>query len=43
MIVTATVTAESWVSVYTRIGDVFAWTCLLAALGALLAPRRVRD
>jgi len=43
MIVTATVMAESRVSIYTRIGDVFAWACLLAALGALLVPRRARD
>ena len=42
MIVTANVTAGSQTSVYTRIGDVFAWACLLAALGALLAPRSTR-
>jgi apolipoprotein N-acyltransferase len=42
MIVTANVTAVSQTSVYTRIGDVFAWACLLGALGALFAPRRAR-
>jgi apolipoprotein N-acyltransferase len=42
MIVTANVTAGSQMSIYTRIGDVFAWACLLSALGALLAPRRAR-
>jgi len=42
MIVTANVRAGSQMSIYTRIGDVFAWACLLSALGALLAPRRAR-
>ena len=42
MIVTANVTAGSQMSIYTRIGDVFAWACVLTALGALLAPRRAR-
>jgi apolipoprotein N-acyltransferase len=42
MIVTANVTAGSQMSIYTGIGDVFAWACLLTALGALLAPRRAQ-
>jgi apolipoprotein N-acyltransferase len=42
VVVTASVTAGSRASIYTRIGDVFAWGCLLLAFGALLAPRRVR-
>src|SRR5262249_24010659 len=34
-VLAGTVTTLSTPTLYTRIGDVFAWTCLLAALGAL--------
>jgi apolipoprotein N-acyltransferase len=37
-VVSGTVTALSTSTLYTRIGDVFAWACLVAALGALLVP-----
>jgi len=38
-VLAGTVTTLSTPTLYTRIGDVFAWTCLLAALGGLLLPR----